>query len=159
MSGERDINFLLNLYEREYVKGEIRSKESLKKIRNNSKRKNRHLILDELLKEAEVLRLSPNQVKVIRYLIDDFSDEFKELHRKVSEECIILAFMFYMKKVESPKIRLDSYKIATKYHLTNHVFETIICRVLLKFMKRTPIRPCINYSRDEHDILIRTGRR
>ena len=45
---ERDINFLLNLYEKEYVKGEIRSKETKKKIRYETKRKNRHLIFDEL---------------------------------------------------------------------------------------------------------------
>lgn len=157
MGDERDIDFLLNLYEKEYVKGEIRSRESNKKIRNETKRKNRHLIFDELRNEADTINLSPNQVKLIRYLIDDFNEDFKNLHRKVKEECIILAFMFYVKKIETPSIRLESYKIFRKYGLTNHIFEIIICRMLLKFLKRCPIKPIHNYSKDNHEILIREG--
>lgn len=155
---ERDINFLLNLYENEYVKGEIRSKETKKKIRYETKRKNRHLIFDELRKKADTINLTPNQVKVIRYIIDDFNEDFKNLHRKASEETIILAFIFYIKKIENPSIRLESYRVCREYGLTNHVFEIIVCRMLLKFMKKCPIRPTTNYSKD-HDMLIREGLR
>ena len=153
----RDIDFLLNLYEKEYVKGERRSKESQKKIRYESKRKNRHLIFDELRNKADTINLSTNQVKLIRYLIDDFNEDFKNLHRKVSEECIILAFMFYVKKIETPSIRLESYKIFREYGLTNHIFEIIVCRMLLKFMKKCPITPRHNYTKDNHEILIHEG--
>ncbi len=156
---DRDIDFLLNLYNQPYVKGEKRSKDSQKRIRYESKRKHRHLILDELLKEAETLRLNKNQIMIVRYLIDDFNEDFQNLHRKASEECIILAFMFYVKILETPRVRIESYRVATKYKLTNRTFETIVCRMLLKFMKKCPIRPYHNYNIDEHDSLIREGRR
>ena len=74
MSDDRNINFLLNLYEKEYVKGEIRSNQTKKTIRNESKRKHRHLLLDELIIESEKLQLNPNQIKIVRYLIDDFNE-------------------------------------------------------------------------------------
>ena len=159
MSGDRNINFLLHLYEKEYVDGEIRSNETKKNIRNESKRKHRHLILDELLNEAEKLQLNKNQIKIVRYLIDDFNEEFQELHRQVSEETIILTFMFYVKMIDEPRTRITAYKISTTYNLTDRVFETIICRMLLKFMKKCPIRPYHNYSKDEHEILIKEGKR
>lgn len=159
MSGDRNINFLLNLYEKEYVKGEIRSNKIKKTIRNESKRKHRHLLLDELILESEKLHLNNNQIKIVRYLIDDFNEEFQELHRQASERTIILAFMFYVKMIDEPRTKLESYKISTTYKLTDRVFETIICRMLLKFMKKCPIRPYHNYSKDEHEILIREGKR
>lgn len=158
MAGERDIEYLLQLYETEYVKGERRSKHYEKTVRDESKRKNRHLILDSLINEAKPLTLNHNQIKIIRYLIDDFSDDFKELHRQAKEETIILAFIFYMKKIEQASIRLADYNITSKYNLTNHIFELIICRMLLKFMKKCPIKPRTNYSRD-HESLSRSGER
>lgn len=158
MSEERDIYFLLDLYSNEYVKGERRSPETKKKHKRESKRKNRHLIFDELLLEAKTLVFSKNQKKIIRYLIDDFNNDFKYLHRQASEECIILAFMFYMKKIETPMIRLDRYRICKKYGLTDHVFELIVCRLTLEFMKRAPIRPR-PYTKDNHEILIKEGKR
>ena len=86
MSGDRDIRFLLDLYENSvYVKGERHSREYKKKIRDETKRKHRHLIFDELLVEAETLHLTRSQIKIVRYLIDDFNDEFKQLHRNASE--------------------------------------------------------------------------
>lgn len=158
-SDDRDIEFLLGLYEKEYVKGEKHRAEYKLRIKHESKRKNRHLILDGLLNEAEILNLNKDQIKLVRYLIDDFTDEFQILHRRASEECIILAFMFYVKIIESPRIKIGAYSISNKYNLTNQVFETIVCRMLLKFMKRCPIKPTKNYTKDEHDILIREGRR
>lgn len=155
MSGERDIRFLLNLYEKEYVKGEQRPHETKMRIKHESKRKNRHLILNSLLNEAAPLNLNNDQIRIIRYLIDDFNTDFQELHRRVSEETIILAFIFYMKKVDNPKTRIDSYRISTKYNLTPQVFETIICRMLLKFMKKCPIKPYHNYNKDEHTLLMK----
>ena len=161
---DRDIYYLLNLYENNtsyetnYVKGEIRSTEHNRKRKREEKRKNRHLLLDELLLETKTLIFTPNQKKLIRYLIDDFSNDFQELHRRASEKCIILAFMFFLKKIENPSIRLDRYKICNKYGLTDHVFELIICRLTLKFMHRIPIRPR-QYTKDEHEILVREGKR
>ena len=67
--------------------------------------------------------------------------------------------MFYVKMIDEPRTKLESYKISTEYNLTDKVFETIICRMLLKFMKKCPIKPYHNYSKDEHEILIKEGKR
>ena len=161
---ERDIAYLLNLYENNssydnnYVPGEKRSKEHNLKRKREEKRKNRHLILDELLLETKTLIFTPDQKKIIRYFIDDFNNDFQYLHRRASEECIILAFMFFLKKLETPEIRLEQYRVFKKYGLTDHVFELIICRLTLKIMQRVPIRPH-PYSKDNHEVLIREGKR
>lgn len=155
---ERDIDFLLDLYEQPYVKGEQRSNDTKNKINIESKRKNRHLILDELLLEAKILVLTPNQKQLVRELIDDFNSDFQNLHRQASEECIILAFIFFVKKLETPRIKLSNYRITKKYKLTDQIFENILCRLTLKFMQRVPIVPR-QTSKDEHDVLIREGKR
>ena len=166
---DRSLEYLLKLYEKPYVKGEIRSKETNTKLRHEQKRKNRHLIFDELCLElfndfdelcveAKTLVLSSDQKKLVRYLIDEFSSDFKQLHHTASEKCIILAFMFYVKKIENSRIKLQSYRITKKYGLTDQVFEIIVCRLLENFMQRIPIVPR-NYSVDEHDVLVREGKR
>lgn len=154
----RDIQYLLDTYDNAYVKGEQRSKHTKNRIRKESVRKNRHLILDELLLESKSLMLTPNDKKTVRYLIDVFSDDFKKLHRRASDEAIILAFIFYLKKIELPSIRLSDYRICNKYGLTDPVFEIILCRIILYYMRKTPIEP-VTYRKDEHDILIREGKR
>jgi len=155
---ERDIDFLLDLYKDPYVKGEQRSNDTKNKINVESKRKNRHLILDELLLEAKILVLTPNQKQLVRDLIDDFNNDFQNLHRQASEECIILAFIFFVKKLETPRIKLSQYRITKKYKLTDQIFENILCRLTLKFMQRVPIVPR-QTSKDEHDVLVREGKR
>ena len=155
---DRDIDFLLDLYKDPYVKGEQRSNDTKNKINVESKRKNRHLILDELLLEAKILVLTPNQKQLVRALIDDFNNDFQNLHRQASEECIILAFIFFVKKLETPRIKLSQYRITKKYKLTDQIFENILCRLTLKFMQRVPIVPRETH-RDEHDVLIREGKR
>lgn len=154
----RDIQYLLDTYDNAYVKGEQRSNETKNRIRKESCRKNRHLILDELLLESKSLILTPNDKKTVRYLIDIFTDDFKKLHRRAKDEAIILAFIFYLKKIELPSIRLSDYRICKKYGLTDAVFEIILCRIILYYMRKTPIEP-VTYTKDEHDILIREGKR
>ena len=155
----RDINYLLKKYDSQYVNGERISNDARNRNRIESKRKNRHLLLDGLLLEADALNLNPNQVKIVRYLIDEFNTEFQELHRKSSEETIILAFMFYVKMIDEPRTNVRNYRISTKYNLTDKVYEIVLCRMLLKFMRKCPIRPYGSYNGDEHEILIREGRR
>ncbi|MBR3140538.1 MAG: hypothetical protein IKF11_06705 [Methanobrevibacter sp.] len=178
----RDIQYLLDTYDNAYVKGEQRSNKTKNRIRKESVRKNRHLILDELLLESEELiqnelvpeskllildkllaeskslMLTSNDKKIVRYLINVFSDDFKKLHRRASDEAIILAFIFYLKKIELPSIRLSDYRICNKYELTDPVFEIILCRIILYYMRKTPIEP-VTYRKDEHEILIREGKR
>lgn len=166
---DRSLEYIISLYEKPYAPGEIRSKETRKRIRDERKRKDRHLIFDELClelfndfetlcDEANTLTLSPNQKKLVRYLIDEFSDRFKELHHTAKKETIILAFMFYTKKLENSKIKLQHYRICSKYDLTDQVFEIILCRLLDDYMKRVPIVPR-QYEKGNHDILVREGKR
>ena len=86
---DRNLDYLISVYEKPYVKGEIRSKESNKKIRDEMNCKDRHLLFDELCLEAKTLTLSPNQKKLVRYLIDEFSNDFKQLHHTAKKETII----------------------------------------------------------------------
>ena len=158
MSGERSIEFLLGLYENNYVKGEVWSKETKKKNRYEMKRKNRHLLFDNLMNESQALHLSKNGKKMVRFLIDDFNDDFKELHHKASEETVILAFIMYAMKLESSTVNINDYKICKRYGLSDNVFELILCRMLIKFMKRCPIKPR-EVSKDKHDIYVREGLR
>ena len=66
--------------------------------------------------------------------------------------------MFFIKKIETPEIRLDRYKITKKYGLTDHVFEIILCRLTLGFMERCPIVPR-EYGRSDHEVLVKEGKR
>ena len=159
LCNNRPLNYLLQKYNNQYVKGEKISNTLRNKNRTESKRKHRHLLLDNLKNEAEKLNLNNSQIIIVRYLIDEFNKEFQELHRKASEETIILAFMFYVKMIDEPRTRIDKYRVSSKYNLTDKVYEIILCRMLLKFMKKCPIRPYGNYASDEHDILIREGHR
>ncbi len=153
----RDINFLLDLYENQtYVKGEKRSPETKRKIKHNTKLKNRYLLLEELLAESKPLTLNKDQIKLVKYLIKDFNNRFKELHKQCKEETIILAFIFYVKKIEDSRTKVTNWKICKDYGLTDHVFEIILCRLLLEFMQRCPIRPKMT-SKDSHDMMVREG--
>jgi len=155
---DRGIEFLLNLYEKPYVKGEKRSTESQRKDRHNRKLKNRYRVLDELLYESKPLTLTPNQYRLVKDLIKDFNNRFKELHKQASEETIILAFIFFVKKVEDSRTKVTNWKICKEYGLTDHVFEIILCRLTLGFMERCPIVPR-EYGRSDHEVLVKEGKR
>lgn len=162
--GERGIEYLLDLYENNssyennYVKGEQRSTETKRKMRHNRKLKNRYLLLDELLAEAKPLTLTPNQYRLVKDLIYDFNNRFKELHKQASEETIILGFIFFVKKVEDSRTKVTNWRICKEYGLTDHVFEIILCRLTLGFMERCPIVPR-EYGKGNHEILVKEGKR
>ena len=174
---DKSIEHLIAKYEKPYVKGEGQSQKTHNQIKQEAKRKNRHLIFDELysevqheelnvnqekfdglLSEAKPFTLNNNQIKLVRYLIDTFTNNFKELHGQAKEETIILAFMFYTKKIDEPRLKVSNYRICTRYKLTENVFEIILCRLLLFFMSRSYIRP-VRYHGGDHEILVKEGRR
>lgn len=134
-----DINKLLNKYEDEYVPGEERSSEYHQKIRVKSKLKNRMLIVDQLCLESKYLLINKNQKERVKYLVKIFNEDFKYLHRRVSDETIILAFIIFIKKLDVPKLQLKDYTITKKYNLTDTTFELIICRVLDYFMMNSDL--------------------
>ena len=146
---------LLKKYEK-YVPGEKRSQEYDHQVRLEARLKNRMLIVDELALEAKYLRLTNSQKQTVKYLVKVFNNDFKSLHRRASDETIILAFIFYMKKLDTPKIQLKNYRITKKYNLTDTIFELILCRVTNYFMLTSPlhITSCL---KDNHEEMVKTG--
>lgn len=147
---------LLEKYEGEYYPGEERSLEYNNKIRLKSRLKHRMLIVDELCLEAKYLILTDSQKDTVKYLVKLFNDDFKSLHRQASEETIILAFIFYLKKLDTPKIQLKNYRITKKYNLTDTIFELIICRIADHYMKNSPVY-LTTTMRDNHEEMVKTG--
>lgn len=131
---------LLRKYEKSYVHGEKRSPGYESKIRVQSALKNRMLIVDQLSLEAKYLVMTSSQKDNVKYLVKTFNQNFKSLHRQASDETIILAFIFFTKKLENPKIQLKNYRITKKYNLTDAIFELILCRVTDYFMKTSPLK-------------------
>ena len=110
-----DINRLLNKYYRPDGKNrtgnikinnaEIISNEYDKTLKSDNRRKHRHLLLDELLNETP-FHLHENHITQIRYWIDHFNTDFKDFHRRASNETIIkksLPFVFeFWKRPNKP---------------------------------------------------------
>ncbi len=151
-----DYQKLLNKYDKPYVKGEEHTKEYKHNLRVQSRLKHRMLIVDELTLEVKYFVLTPSEKETVKYLVKTFNGNFKSLHRQASDETIILAFIFYLKKLDTPKLQLKNYKITRKYNLTDTIFELILCRITNYFMIHHPL--FIGESvRDDHDQLIREG--
>ena len=151
-----DYQQLIDKYENSYVPGEIRSPEYEKRMRSESILKHRMLLVDEIGLEAKYLLLTHAQKNKVKVLVRTFHPSFKSLHRRASDETIILAFIFYIKKLEVPKIQLKNYKITRKYNLTDVVFELILCRISDYFMSNSPLQITMS-NKDNHDDLVKTG--
>lgn len=137
-------------------KAEKVSNEFNRKLKKDSRRKHRHLILDELLIEIP-FHLTNNQVTQIRYWIDRFNDSFKDFHRTSSNETIILAFIMIQRKWDNPKLNIERYSISKKYHLTKPKFINIQNRLIFKLMQTTELRYILSKYHD-HEILVKEGR-
>ena len=125
---------LLKKYDKPYVDGEERSNKYHAKVRLESKLKHRMLIVDQLCREAKYLLLTKDQKERVEWLVKVFNEDFNYLHRRVSEETIILAFIVFIKKLDTPKLQLKNYSITRKYNLTDAIFELIVCRIADHFM-------------------------
>ncbi len=131
-----DIKQLIKKYEKP-VKGERYNKKYQMKINKESRRKNRHLLLDNLLNEIP-FALTSTEIDTIRYFIDKISN-FNNLHRRCSNECILLAMIFLMRTLVKPKTNVDEYSISKKYGLNNTNFRLIICRLNNEILKTLPL--------------------
>jgi len=89
-------------------------------------------------------------------LIDYYHADFKNLHGQAKKEVIILVFIFYVKKIDNPKVNLNNYSVSKKYGLTDPAFKLVICRMFDIFIKNSPM---IFYdsTRYDHEILSRNG--
>ena len=110
-----------------------------KKLKREQYRRNRHLILKQLLNEIP-FTLKPYQIKQIQYWIDRFNDDFKSFHRNSSNETILLAFIMIQQMQADKGIKINKYKISKKYNLTLSKFETIQNQLIFRLMKTTELR-------------------
>ena len=126
-----------------------------KKLKREQYRRNRHLILKQLLNEIP-FTITETQEQQIRRWIDLFNDTWKEFHRQASNETIILALIFIQHKQANPKIRTYEYSITTKYDLTDRKFEVIQNNLIFQLMKHTPLTYTLSKKYD-HEILNKKG--
>lgn len=161
-----DIKKLLNTYYKadgRNLTGNIRINKSEKmsnkyhnERRQNERQKHRYLILHELLKETP-FTLQKTQIEQIEYWLTIFNKNFKNFHRKASEETIILAFIMIQRKKVKPNLKITKYTISRKYDLTLPVFTLIQNRLIFELMRTTPL--IYNQSKHyNHEILIKEGR-
>lgn len=112
--------------------------------------------LFEECKPYKKLQLTPYQELRVRFLVNHFGNNFEMLHGQADSDTIILAFIFYIKINEVGRARLNDYKITSKYGLTDHIFELIVCRLCEYYMKRMPIVP-VGTTNYDHEILSKNG--
>lgn len=149
-----NIKHLLQKYEKP-TSAERTSNEYTHKQKTEKTRKNKHLILDELLNEIP-FTITETQEQQIRRWIDLFNDTWKEFHRQASNETIILALIFIQHKQANPKIRTYEYSITTKYDLTDRKFEVIQNNLIFQLMRHTPLTYTLSKKYD-HEILNKKG--
>lgn len=150
-------NKLLRKYENNYVPGERRTRHQERINKQKQLKREKHELTDELLNETKVLLLTNHDKEHVHYLVNKF-DDFNTLHRQASKECIILAFIFYVAKINTPKRQLKEYNFTKKYGLTEPVFELIICRVVQRLLAESKIIPK-QTTKYDNDILYKTGLR
>ena len=154
-----NIEFLINHYDKRRIPYEIRGKEYDKIRKRANRKKELQYLTDELINECEHskrLRLTPYQKQRVEYLVKKFGNNFKILHNKAKSETIILAFIFYIKINQDPKIKLNHYKITSEYGLTNNVFEIIVCKLAEEYMRMAPLI-LVESTDYDHEILSKNG--
>ena len=152
MKEERDINYLLRLYNKPYVKGEKRSKEYERMISQEKTMEEKKRIMKDLFTEIP-FHLTQPQKKYVEFLIEEYPD-LTQLHGNAKTETIILALIFYTRIGITGDVRLnqDRYKIISKYSLSHSTFELIVCRIAFDYFKNAHIVPRISSNYD-HNIL------
>lgn len=152
-----NINHLLKKYSANYVPGERRSTEYEKMIRHKNMEKNNILLLHELNRELpETLQLTRCDIKLAETLVATFNNNLKYLHKQAKKEVILLTFLFFIRKMDNPKLQIEDYTILLNYGLTTPIYSLIISRALQYYMsdRPLPITPTTDY---DHDLLIRKG--
>ena len=134
----KNITPLLKKYSKPYVKGEQRSTEYNKKIKQQQRQKNKKQIAETLFNEVP-FHLTTGEKDQVLHLIQMYPN-FRKLHGNASNETIILSFIFYV-KMSNKQINIDRYTITTKYDLTHTTFELIVCRLVKHYFLSSYILP------------------
>ena len=136
---DRNINYILKKYNNPYSKGEVRTPEYEKQLKQKQSIQDK-LDLAETIFNETPFHLTKNDKEQVRHLIRMYPN-FKTLHKRASNETIILAFIFYTKIPTNTDIKLNNYAITRKYQLTHNTFELIICRLALNYLQQVYIIP------------------
>jgi hypothetical protein len=128
----------LNRYQT-YVPGETRTSEYEKQIKQKKAIQDKLEIAETLFTETP-FHLTRQDKEQVKHLIRMYPN-FKDLHKRASNETIILAFIYYTKIPNNTDIKLNNYTITRKYNLTHNTFELIICRLTLNYLKEVYIIP------------------
>lgn len=154
---DKSIKNLLRKYSKNYVPGEKRSTEYNKILRHKNMQKNNIMLLHDLNRELpETLTLNKCDLKLAEHLVATFNNNLKYLHKQTKKEVILLAFLFYIKKMENPKLQIEDYTILLNYGLTTSIYSLIITRVARHYMTTKPVQITTTTDYD-HDLLIRKG--
>lgn len=138
---------------------ENRGKDHDKRRKREERKRELSEICEDLFNECKQykrLKLNDYQKERVKFMVDKFGNDFDMLHGNAKSHTIILAFIFYIKLNEEPRIKINEYKISSKYCLTDNIFEIIICRLAEYYMKRMPIVP-VGSTDYDHDLLSRNG--
>ena len=145
----KHINHLLKKYSKPYTPGEQTTTHYNTQIKQQQRLKDKENTAQQLFQETP-FHLTQHEKQQVIHVIHTYTN-FKKLHRKASNETIILAFIFYI-KMSNKQIKLDRYTITTKYQLTHTTFELIICRLVKNHFQNTYITPTTNTTL-QHSIL------
>lgn len=150
---KRDINYLINLYNKPYVKGEKRSKEYERMIGQEKTMEEKKRIMKDMFAEVP-FHLTEYQKDYVEWLIEEYPD-LNELHGNAKTETIILALIFYTRIGLNGDIRLnkDKYAIISKYKLLHSTFELIVCRLAFSYMQNHAYIVPRDSSKYDHSIL------
>ena len=152
-----DINHLLKKYSRNYVPGEKRSNEYDNMIRQKIKLNDNIHLLHTLNHELpETLTLNRCDLRLIETLLETFQGNLNQLHRQSKTETILLAFIFYINKLNNPRIQVENYTIFKTYGLTTQIYTIIITRVCDYYIRDRPV-PIKTTTQYDHEKLIKNG--
>ena len=151
------ITQLLKKYSSNYVPGEKRSSEYDNMIRQQTTLSDNIHLLHTLNQELPIkLQLNKCDLKMVEKLLETFQGNLNYLHRQCKTETIILAFIFYIRKMENPRIQIEHYRILTERGLTTQNYSLIISRALKYHLEHRPM-PITTTTNYDHDKLIRNG--
>lgn len=155
-----NIEYLIKNHDKQRLPYEDRGKEYDRLRKREERKKELISLTHDLFYECDrykSLSLTNYQKSRVLYLVDKFAGNLKKFHAQAGNDAIILAFIFYIKKVELASIKIKHYKIISNKHgLTNDMFEIIVCRLCEYYMKRMPIVP-IGTTNYDHEILSENG--
>lgn len=116
---ERNISYLLKKYEKNYVKGEFKSSETLNKIKAENRQRERERIAKTLCASVEA---TPNITRQVCFWLDKIRD-MKFVNRRWSIEKIISLMIICEFQLQYDSFDVKSLYLWDHYNFTFKTFE------------------------------------